>query len=105
MFRHLLLEMKAGPLPRRTSVLAPIAARRDTPLRPPFISFKTNQTKEERIIYMAPLAESDGRREVCLRPELQRGMETYLVRVPSDSKINYGNEDAHAYLVEIRKIP
>ena len=35
-------------LPRRTSVLAPIAARRDTPLRPPFISFKINRIGRDR---------------------------------------------------------
>ncbi len=46
------------------------------------------------ILSVTPAVESDGRREVCLRPELQRGMETYLVRVPSDSKINHGNGDA-----------
>ncbi len=85
--RHLLLEMKAGAFPSSAAHLRPhssVVARRDTPLRPSFISFKIDPSGG--IISCGTAAvESDGRREVCLRPELQRGMETYLVRVPSDS--------------------
>ncbi len=92
---YLLLEMKGGAFPSSLLLLQDRSAGRNL-ARNVSWRFRRVLTAAQGIpVSSEPMAEhllveSDGRREVCLRPELQRGMETYLVRVPSDSKINHG---------------